>query len=362
MTSSSRHPDRGHGRCAAPATGGQVLVTWIDFDPDDPETGGRLRAAGLEVCLAPKIGAREHREVARLVRDAVAAIVSTDPFSRRVFAAAPGLRVIARVGVGTDSIDIAAATEAGVVVTTTPGANRETAADHALAMILAAVRRLIEHDASVRRGEWLRAGAMTPWDLHGTTVGLVGFGDIGRAVARRLGGFGTRVLVADPALGSSGAGDGFEVVALPALLARVDIVSLHLPLLDTTRGIIGRSELATMRPEALLVNTSRGGLVDEAALIDALGHGRLRGAALDVFADEPEVPAALRSLDNVVLTPHVGGLSERSIARMTRDATDSVLRILAGAPARDPSVVNPTALAHPRHRRASVNLATPGAS
>jgi phosphoglycerate dehydrogenase-like enzyme len=351
-------PDRGDGLGAGPGT---VLVTWIDFDPDDPETGGRLRAAGLEVRLAPKLGARGQRELAGLVRDAVAAIVSTDPFERSVFAAAPRLRVIARVGVGTDSIDIAAATEAGVVVTTTPGANRETAADHALAMILAAVRRIVEHDASVRRGEWLRGGAMTPWDLHGTTVGLIGFGHIGRAVARRLDGFGTRVLVADPTLAASEERDGFDVVALDVLLARADIVSLHLPLLDTTRGIISRAELAAMRPEAVLVNTSRGGLVDEDALVDALSGGRLRGAALDVFADEPTVPAGLRGLTNVILTPHVGGLSERSIERMTREATDCVLRVLGGAPAPD-AVVNPAALGHARQRRAAYTVAAPGAS
>jgi phosphoglycerate dehydrogenase-like enzyme len=333
-------------------------VTWIGFDPDDPETGGRLRAAGLEVCLAPKVGARGQRELAGLVRDAVAAIVSTDPFERQVFAAAPRLRVIARVGVGTDSIDLAAATEAGVVVTTTQGANRETAADHALAMILAAVRRIVELDASVRRGEWLRAGSMTPWDLHGTTVGLVGFGGIGRAVARRLEGFGTRVLVSDPALDRAQRPTGFEVVDLATLLARADVVSLHLPLLETTRGIIGPAELAAMPAQAVLVNTSRGGLIDEKALIEALAAGRLRAAALDVFADEPAVPPGLRSLPNVVLTPHVGGLSEGSIGRMTRHATDCVMKVLAGAPAHD-SVVNPVALGHPRQ---AARLAAPAST
>jgi phosphoglycerate dehydrogenase-like enzyme len=357
MARPSFRSEAGAGR----ASRSKVLVTWIDFDPDDPGTGGRLRAAGLDVCLAPKRGARDHEELTGLVCDAVAAIVSTDPFERSVFAAAPRLRVIARVGVGTDSIDIAAATAAGVVVTTTPGANRETAADHALAMILAAIRRIVEHDASVRRGEWLRGGDMTPWDLHGTTVGLVGFGGIGRAVARRLTGFGTRMLVADPALDHNGGRAGIEVVALDVLLGASDVVSLHLPLLETTRGIIGRSELAAMRPGALLVNTSRGGLVDEDALVDALGDGRLRGAALDVFADEPDVPVGLRNLANVVLTPHVGGLSDRSIARMTRDATDSVLRVLAGDPW-DESIVNPAALHHPRHRVPAATLATPGAS
>jgi phosphoglycerate dehydrogenase-like enzyme len=226
-------------------------------------------------------------------------------------------------------------------------------------MILAAVRRIVEHDASVRRGEWLRAGAMTPWDLHGTTVGLVGFGGIGRAVARRLEGFGTRVLVTDPALDPAERPAGLEVVDLRTLLARADVVSLHLPLLDSTRGIIGVAELAAMPPRALLVNTSRGGLIDEAALVAALASGRLRGAALDVFADEPAVPVGLRSLPNVVLTPHVGGLSERSIGRMTRDATDCVMKVLAGAPARD-SVVNPIALDHPRQAARPAAAASTG--
>ena len=336
-------------------------MTWIDFDPDDAHTGARLRDAGLDINLAPKHGARDATELAALAQNAVAAIVSTDPFERSVFAAAPQLRVIARVGVGTDSIDVAAATDAGVVVTTTPGANRETAADHAVAMILACVRRIVEHDASIRRGEWLRAGAMTPWDLHGTVVGLVGFGGIGRAVARRLGGFGTRVLVADPALTAASTGNGYEVVPLEELLRRSEVVSLHLPLLDDTRGIIGPAELASMRPDALLVNTSRGGLVDEAALVAALSAGALRGAALDVFVDEPHVPQGLRALPNVVLTPHVGGLSDSSISRMTRDATDCVLRVLSGLPARG-TVVNPSALDHPRQRSVASGVAVTGAS
>jgi len=313
----------------------RVLVTWMDFDPDGARTGARLRAAGLDVDCEPKLGARSPREVAKLVTGAVAAIVSTDPFDRSVFASARGLKVIARVGVGTDSIDLEAATAAGVVVTTTPGANRETAADHALAMILAALRRVVEHDASVRRGEWRRGGDLTPWDLHGTTVGLVGYGDIGRAVGRRVAGFGARVLACDPALA-----DG---VPLPALLEAADVVSLHLPLTAATRDLIGAAELARMPAHAVLVNTSRGGLVDERALVAALRGGSIRAAALDVFADEPHLTPGLAELSNVVLTPHIGGLSQRSIALMTERATDQVLAVLAGRPDRG-CVANPAVL------------------
>lgn len=328
---------------------GTVLVTWVDFDPDDPRTGRRLREAGLELRLAPKVGGRTPRELTTLLDGAAAAIVSTDPFDRGVLDAARDLRVVARVGVGTDSVDLAAASREGVVVTVTPGANSETAADHTLALILGALRRLVEHDASVRRGEWRRGGDLTGWDLHGSIVGLVGYGEIGRAVARRLRGFDVRVLVADPALAPAAAGSGAgldgEPVPLETLLGRADVVSLHLPLTSATRGLIGAAALAAMRPQAILVNTSRGGVVDEPALVDALRASRLRGAALDVFADEPTVPAALLELPGVLLTPHVGGLSVRSIERMTEQATDSVLAVLTGRALDPRRVANPAVLA-----------------
>jgi phosphoglycerate dehydrogenase-like enzyme len=317
--------------------GGRVLVTWMDYDPDGPRTGARLRAAGLTVDCEPKLGARSSREVRRLAGDAVAAIVSTDPFDRGVFAGAPRLKVVARVGVGTDSIDLGAATEAGVAVMVTPGGNRETVADHALALILATLRRVVEHDASVRRGEWRRGGDLMPWDLHGSTVGLVGHGEIGRAVARRLAGFGVELLICDPAARSG------DAVPLAELLRRSDVVSLHLPLTERTRRVIGARELELMPAHAVLVNTSRGGLVDEAALAARLRSGALRAAALDVFEDEPPALRELAGLGSVVLTPHVGGLSEGSVARMTEQATSHVLDALHGRPKLE-ALANPAVL------------------
>jgi phosphoglycerate dehydrogenase-like enzyme len=321
---------------------GELLVTWPGFALEGA-AAKRLRAAGLRLRVAPKTGARTPADVERLTRGVVAAIVSTDPFDRTVLAGAEHLRVIARVGIGTDTIDLRAATDEGVVVTVTPGANQETTADHAVAMMLAALRRIVEHDASVRRGEWERGTALTPWDVHGVIVGLVGYGAIGRAVAQRIEGFGARLLVCDPALERLDAG---ELMALPELLERADVVSLHLPLTAATRGLIGAPELALMRPGAMLVNTSRGALVDETALAAALAGGRLRAAALDVFADEPEVSARLRRLPNVTLTPHIAGLSTQSIARMVEMATDSVLAVLRGRI--DPALVaNPKVLGQP---------------
>jgi phosphoglycerate dehydrogenase-like enzyme len=302
--------------------------------------GLALTREGLALRLAPKLGARSALEVRALVQHAVGAIVSTDPFDAAVLANSPALRVIARVGVGLDSIDVDAATAHGIAVTVTPGVNEATVADHTIALMLAALRRICEQDAAVRRGEWNRTGEHAAWLLSGGTVGLVGFGHIGRIVAERLRGFDVRVLVNDPVEARDAA---VEAVPLDVLLAASDVVSLHVPLLPTTRGLIGARELGLMPPGAILVNTARGAVVDEDALADALEGGRLRAAALDVFTDEPAVPRELAALPNVILTPHIGGLSERSIARMTERATQHVIDVLRGAP--DPAAVaNPAVL------------------
>jgi phosphoglycerate dehydrogenase-like enzyme len=317
------------------------VVTWPDYDAEGEQTGGALARAGLRVRLEPKLGARSASDVGRLVRDAVGAIVSTDPFDADVMAASPALRVIARIGVGVDSIDLEAATAHGIAVTVTPGANEGTVADHAVALMLAAVRRIPEHDAAVRRGEWNRTGEHAAWLLSGGTVGLIGYGHIGRIVAARLRGFDVRVLVNDPIEPRDPA---VEAVALDTLLAACDIVSLHVPLLASTRGLIGARELALMRPGAILVNTARGGVVDEEALIEALASGRLRAAAIDVFADEPPAGSRLLHLPNVVLSPHVAGLSIRSVRDMARTATTSVIDVLGGRP--PAYLANPEVLAH----------------
>jgi D-3-phosphoglycerate dehydrogenase len=320
-----------------------VLVTAPGFDVDGEETGARLRKAGLTLEHAGPRGNRSPEELAQLAADAVAAIVSAEPFTEEVFEAAPELRVIARSGVGVDSIDLDAATRAGVVVTTTPGLNDETCADHTLALVLAALRRIVEHDASVRRGEWDRGGDLTPWDLHDKRVGVVGYGRIGRSVVRRLEGFGTQIRVFDPVVAPA---DERACATLAELLAWAEVVTLHAPLTPATLGLIGPVELAAMRPGAVLVNASRGGLVDEPALVEALTSGHLRAAALDVFADEPPTNAGLRHLHNVVLSPHIGGLSREAIDAMTRQCVQQVLDVLEG---RLPDgVVNPDVLARVR--------------
>jgi len=313
-----------------------VLITWPHYDIEHKQLGGALAAAGLEPRLAPKDGARSPAEVRRLAAGAAGAIVSTDPFDAQVLAALPSLRVIARVGVGIDSIDIEAATAHGVAVTITPGANESTVAEHTVAMMLGVQRRLAEHDAGVRRGEWNRTGPHTPWSLGGATVGLIGYGRTGRLVADRLRGFGVRILVVDPVATDD---PTVTMVTLEELLAGADVVSLHCPLTPSTRGLIGAEQLALMRPDAIVVNTARGGVVDEPALIEALERGRLRGAALDVFKDEPPRDQRLLELRNVLLSPHVAGLSEQSVGEMVRRATASVIEVLSGR--RPAHVANP---------------------
>lgn len=317
-----------------------VLITWPDYDRAGRHTGRRLLSAGCSLRFAPKVARRSPEDMVALLEGVSAAIVSTDPFDADVLASAPSLRVIARIGVGTDSIDMEAATGRGVAVCTTPGANASSTADHAVALMLAALRRVTEYDAGIRAARWARTGEATPWELNRATIGLVGFGAIGRLVRRRLSGFRAEVLVCDPAHESDAA---TELVGLDELLGRSDVVSLHLPLTSETRHLIDRRRLALMRPEAVLVNTARGALVDEDALVDALQSGRLRAAALDVFEREPPEGSRLLTLPNVVLTPHIGGISERSVQEMTRRATGAVLDVLAGrVPA---NLVNPEALA-----------------
>jgi phosphoglycerate dehydrogenase-like enzyme len=327
---------------------GMVVVTYPGFDPDHGEAARTLRDAGFEIRYAPRVGERTPGQVAEFMADATAGIVSTDPFDESVFARCPELRVLSRVGVGTDAIDLAAATEAGVAVTTTPGANADTVADHTLALMLACSRRVLENDRSMRDGKWDRGGALSGSDLTGSTVGIVGLGSIGRGVAKRLRGFDVKVLGADPRTVDDGA-----IIQLPLeeVLGRSDVITVHVPLLPTTRGLIGRAELRAVRPGTILINTSRGGVVDEDALVEALSEGRLVGAGLDVFSREPPAGSPLLAMPNVVLSPHIAGISLYSQRTMLGMAVAALMDVIAGRSTS--AVVNPEAIERARDQRAA---------
>jgi glyoxylate reductase len=251
----------------------------------------------------------------------------TDRIGRAVLAGAPRLQVVANVAVGHDNVDVAAADELGIVVTNTPGVLDESTADLAFALALMARRATSDAERALRRGEW-GGWAMDGFlghDLHGATLGVVGWGRIGRAVARRAAAFGMEVLHTR----RRPTGEAGEV-ALDDLLARSDVVSLHVPLTEETRHLIDAGALARMRSTSVLVNTSRGAVVDEAALAQALHAGTIFGAGLDVYEDEPAVHPRLLAAPRAVLLPHVGSATVATRTAMARLAAGSVLTVLDG--------------------------------
>lgn len=266
----------------------------------------------------------------------------TDRIDATFFEDKPELQVVANVAVGYDNIDVTAATAAGAVVTNTPGVLTDATADLALALLLATARRVPEGDDLIRRGDfegWELLQHPMGVDVTGQTLGIVGMGRVGQAVARRAHhGFGMTVLYADAqAVPEMEQALGARRVELPELLASSDFVSLHAPLTEDTRHLIDRDTLASMKPTAILVNTARGPLIDEAALAQALADGVILGAGLDVFEAEPTVhPGLVQLHERVVLTPHVGSATESTRRRMSDMAVDNVIAVLQGRPALNP--------------------------
>lgn len=317
--------------------GARVLISAAGFGRISDLGLRLLREAGAEVMLSPGERAPDENTMRRLVPDADAVIAGTEPITAAVLASAPRLRVVARRGVGTDSVDVAAATARGIAVTVTAGVVTEAVADHTMALLLAVSRRIAALDRRMKAGAWERLAGT---DVHGKTLGIVGFGAIGRAVARRAAAFDMRLLASDPQPDTAAATAlGVRLCDLPALLAASDVVTLHVPLGPTTRGLIGTDALARMKPGAILINTSRGAVVDEAALEAALRAGRLAGAGLDVYREEPTRQTALVTLDVVVATPHVASYTVETTARMEEACARAVLAVLRGE--RPEHVVNP---------------------
>ena len=265
--------------------------------------------------------------------DADGIIVRGTPIDRALLDGAPRLRFVCRHGVGYDNVDVPALTERGIVLAVTPDANATSVAEHALMLMLALSRRVVDFNAGVRAGNWVVPAKSRTSDLAGSTVLIVGLGRIGGRTARLCAAFGMHVLVHDPYVPANTVSAlGFEPVPdLAAALGRADIVSLHLPSDATSRGMVGAAFLAAMKPGAFLVNTARGTLVDEAALEAALRSGHLAGAGLDVIHDEPmKAPIPLLALDSVVVTPHVAASTRQGLHRMALAAAGNTIDFFAG--------------------------------
>ena len=307
----------------------QILVTPTSYGQHD---------AGLRTELEAIVGRVTYNETGKPLSSAQLAallpgvdgfIAGLDAIDAAALTAADSLRVIARYGVGVDNVDLAAAAARGIIVTNTPGANARSVAELAVTLILLLARPVVRAAAETRGGGWPRLPGLS---LAGKTVGLVGFGAIGRQTARLLAAFDCRLLAFDPLLNEATAvARGVHAVEMDELLAASDFVSLHAPVLPETRGLVDEAFLAKMKPGACLVNTARGELVDEAALLAALTSGRLRGAALDAFQTEP--PSAdnpLLALPTVIATPHMGAHTDGATTIMGRMALDDCLAVLRG--------------------------------
>jgi D-3-phosphoglycerate dehydrogenase len=291
-------------------------------------------------------------EVIARTRDADALIISSSPVSRRVMESLEGVKAVMRTGVGYDVIDVPAATDLGVVVINVPDVWIREVANHALALLLAWNRRIVTLDREVRGGTWSgRVPGAVTGSLHGETVGIVGLGNIGSAFARRIAALETHVIACDPYVDDARFKTlGVERVDLPTLAARADYVSVHALLNAETRGLINEAFFRRMKPTACLVNTSRGPIVDEAALVRALQEGRLAGAALDVFEEEPlAADSPLRRMDNVILTPHAAYFSSPAVAQVPKRCGEEIARVLLKE--RPLNVVNPEVYAPGRVRR-----------
>ncbi len=289
-----------------------------------------LAAAGWECVVADRsLDLFQPGPLTESLAGAAAVIAGSEPYTPEVIAASPELRVIARTGVGFDAVDLSACDAAGVVVTTTPGVNHHSVAEHALAMLFGVARGFPENDRRVREGRWQRIAGPR---VAGSTLGIVGLGRIGQALYTRAVGVGLKVVVFEPYPPEPFVREhGVELVPFDDLLARSDYVSLHCPATAETRHLIREETIEKMKPGAVLVNTSRGALVDEAALARALESGRLRGAGLDVFEVEPlPVDSPLVELPNVMLAGHLAGLDNESHEDTFRMAAETVLALHRG--------------------------------
>jgi D-3-phosphoglycerate dehydrogenase len=306
-----------------------------------------LGAAGAELIVA-ETGAEA--ELVRLAPPADAILTNWKQVTPAVLDAAPHCRIVSRYGVGVDNIAVAHATELGIPVTNVPDYCFEEVSDHAMALLLACARRVVTFANATRGGAWDVKGGRPIYRVRGRTLGLVGFGRNGRALAGKAQGFGLKMVVYDPWVTAEAVAPfGTKTDDLDALLRESDYVSIHVPLTDATRGLINARTLRLMKPSTYLINTSRGPIIDEAALVQALSEQWIAGAALDVLVKEPgDLTNPLFGLDNAIITPHASFYSEEAIEELEQKAAERVVLALRGET--PPNVVNPAVLTRADYR------------
>ncbi len=318
----------------------KVLITdyaWKSLEPEREI----LAQVGASLVVA-KSGNED--ELAGLAGDVDGILTCWRPVTARVIRRAEHCRSIGRYGIGLDNIDVECATELGIVVTNVPSYCVEEVSDHALALLLSLARKVTSYDHAIKAGRYDLRALMPIYRLRGKTLGIVGFGKIGRTLYRKVRGFEFKILIYDPYLDlASLAGYGAEAVSFAALLERSDFISIHAPLTPETRGLFNADAFKKMKPTAFLVNTSRGPIIDESALLQALNDGRIAGAGLDVLTSEPPSPQDLLLLHpKAVITPHAAFYSEESVLELQTTAARQMAEVLSGR--RPPNIVNPQVL------------------
>jgi len=293
-----------------------------------PEPAGQLRAGELELRFGSGKGTTPVADVIESLEGCTAVIAGQEPYTAEVFDACPSLGLVVRFGVGFEAVDVPAATERGILVATIPGTNEWGVADHAIGLIADLAHGISRHDRAMRRGEWQARRGVDVWQA---TLGIVGLGRIGQAVALRAFGFDMRVIAYEPYPDEAFVEEhGVELISMDEVFAQSDFVTLHLPSMAETEKIVDASKLALMKETAYLINTSRGNLVDEDALYDAVQSGRIAGAGIDAWTEEPMTDPRWAELETVVLTPHTAPNTHGVLKASWAMAVDIVLQVLRG--------------------------------
>ena len=315
----------------------KVLVTPTSFKPDKGGSAMELlRSFSDDLVFNPLGKPLSEDELIPQLADCEGFIAGLDFITRKVIENAPALKVISRYGAGVDRVDLTAAKERGIVVCNTPGVNANAVADLAIGLLICAARRIPFLDRQTREGQWARSQGI---ELYGKTVGILGLGAVGKAVAKRAAGFSMKIMAYDPFINAEYAkANGITVATFEEVIKEADFVSLHLPLTEETRNIVSGEVMKGMKKGTIIINTARGGLIDEKSAYELLKSGHLGGLGLDAFEAEPPGPLDLFTLDNVVVTPHTGAHTAEAAAAMAEVSVKNLIDVLSG---RDcPNIVN----------------------